>query len=79
MSYQNRWLGPVEYMNPINGLSHPFFECIQRGDLATAAEIAAALIEVLKFKQERGEEVSVPLARWETRQEMLNILLDSQK
>jgi hypothetical protein len=79
MSYRNRWLEPVEYTKPINGLSHPFFERIQRGDLATAAEIAGALIEVLKFKQKQGEEVSVPLSQWKTRQELLNVLLNSQK
>ena len=79
MSYQNQWVDSVEFMKPINGLPHPFFECIQRGDLATAEEMAGALVEVLKSTQKQGDEVSISLAQWESRREMLKALLDSQK
>ena len=79
MLYQNQWVESVEYMRPIRELPHPFFECIKRGDLATAEEMAGALVEVLKFTQEQGDEVSISLAQWESRREMLKALLDSQK
>ncbi len=56
-------------------LKHPFFNCIQSGDLATAEEIAAVQLEILNLKRGSGEDVSVPLAQWQSRRTVLRLIL----
>ncbi len=56
-------------------LKHPFFDCIQSGDLATAEVIAAVQVEILNLKRGTGEDVSVPLAQWQSRRTVLQLIL----
>lgn len=62
-------------INDAAALKHPFFDCIQSGDLATAEEIAAVQLEILNLKRGTGEDVSVPLAQWQSRRTVLQLIL----
>lgn len=79
MAYQDQSLAPIEYKDRDEELTHPFFDYIQMGDLATAEEIAGALLEVLRLKQNLGHEVGVSLAHWESRREILKVIIDSRR
>ena len=57
-----------------DSLRHSFFGCVQSGDLATAEEIAGTIVEILRLRRDLGEDVTVPLARWQSRQTLLHLI-----
>lgn len=56
-------------------IKHPFFDCIQSGELATAAEIAAVQVEILNLRRSTREDVSVSLGQWQSRRTVLRLIL----
>ncbi len=56
-------------------LRHSFFHCVRNGDLAEAENIAGSLVEILKLRRDLGQEVTVHLARWQSRQTLLHLIL----
>ena len=55
-------------------LRHSFFDCVRPGDLATAEEIAGTLVEILMLRRDLGQDVTVLLARWQSRQTLLYLI-----
>ena len=61
------------------GIADLFFGRVQNQDLATAEEIAGVFVEVLKLRRDRGEDIIVPLAQWESRLGLLQLMLAEER
>ena len=48
---------------------------VENGDLETAEEIAGVFVEILKSRRDRGQDMIVPLARWQSRLALLQLML----
>jgi len=48
---------------------------VENGDLATAEEIAGVFVEVLKLRRDRGRDMIVPLAQWQSQLALLQLIL----